>query len=586
MTAARRFASSYRGRLVIGYAAVVALFAVAWGWSLFGPLTDAVVEQQQTHLQSVAQAGSLALSADGASPRDVLRALVAGTELRATLVSADGTVVADSQEDPASMANHADRPEVAAALGGSFGRDVRRSATQGVEQMYVAAPATYAGGPAALRVSESIEHIRQLSAQARSTGLLLLGAMLVLGGIVSARLASEAARPVERLADAACAMASGDLTSTIPDEEGALRPLAKALADLRAQMRARIDDLEGEQRTLRTVLDGLDDAVLLLDGDRLRYVNRAATVLFRATATELTARAIATSRLPAPLVATVVAAQQQGEPTTVELGPDPLQRSLRVAVVPLSTAEPAARTLVTVSDVTERVRLDRMRRDFVTNASHELKTPTAGILLLGESAEHAASDGDTEQALAFVAAIREEAARLKHLVLDLLDLSRMEAQPDASALTNLRQAIDLSLLAHRRAAAENSLTLGIEAGAVASEDVYVHADATDVAIALDNLLANAIAYTERGTVTVTLTGDAETVRVAVTDTGIGIPAEDLPRVFERFYRVDRARSRDSGGTGLGLALVRHIMERWGGAARIESAQDVGTTVTLEFRRAR
>jgi signal transduction histidine kinase len=230
------------------------------------------------------------------------------------------------------------------------------------------------------------------------------------------------------------------------------------------------------------------------------------------------------------------------------------------------------------------MRLDRVRRDFVINASHELKTPTAGIMLLAESAGSAARDGDTAQALAFVAQIESEAAHLRSLVLDLLDLSRLESTPAEGTYTDVRRAIDLSLTGHRRAAGEKGLSVAIDDSATVGTDFVARADPTDVAIALDNLLANAIAYTESGGVTVRTRADSERVTIEIEDTGVGIPSEDLPRVFERFYRVDRGRARDTGGTGLGLALVRHVTERSGGSVMIDSEPGSGTRVTLRFPR--
>ncbi|HZL05647.1 MAG TPA: ATP-binding protein, partial [Coriobacteriia bacterium] len=271
---------------------------------------------------------------------------------------------------------------------------------------------------------------------------------------------------------------------------------------------------------------------------------------------------------------------------TDELGPDPYRRYYRVRSVPLGSHDADNRTLVVITDTTERMRLDSMRRDFVANASHELKTPTAGILLLAESAGHAVEDGDLEQAIAFASSIHEEATRLRQLVTDLLDLSRLESVPAQDAVTDVRQAVDLALIGHRGPAATRGLDLECDFEDVAGEDVVVHADPTDVAIALDNLLSNAIAYTEAGCVTVRLGADDTTVRIAVEDTGVGIPAADVERVFERFYRVDRARTRTGGGTGLGLSLVRHVVERAAGSVAIESAVGVGTAVTLTLPRAR
>jgi two-component system, OmpR family, phosphate regulon sensor histidine kinase PhoR len=270
---------------------------------------------------------------------------------------------------------------------------------------------------------------------------------------------------------------------------------------------------------------------------------------------------------------------------TVELEPDPTGRALRIIVAPLEPGVPGTRTIVVISDITERARLERVRRDFVANASHELKTPVAGIRLLAESAETAAADGDDEQAVAFARQIATEIERLQRLVGDLLDLSRLESAPAPDAICDLRVVVDNAVVSHRAAAFRKGLDLEIDLSAVRDTDVFAAADPTDVAIALDNLLDNAIAYTEAGAVSVAVDTDESYVTVSVADTGSGIPAEELPRIFERFYRVDRGRSRDSGGTGLGLALVRHVVERSDGSVNVTSELGSGSTFTLRLRRA-
>jgi two-component system, OmpR family, phosphate regulon sensor histidine kinase PhoR len=170
-------------------------------------------------------------------------------------------------------------------------------------------------------------------------------------------------------------------------------------------------------------------------------------------------------------------------------------------------------------------------------------------------------------------------------VSDLLDLSRLDSAPAPDAVTDVRQAIDNAIAGHRAAARRKELALEVDLSSVRGIDVFVNAEPTDVAIALDNLLDNAIAYTEAGSVAVSVKATESSVRVKVKDTGVGINAEHLGRIFERFYRIDRARSRHSGGTGLGLALVRHVVERSGGSVAVASEPGVGTTFTITLPRA-
>ena len=578
--------ASYRTRLFAGLAIVVAVLTGAWAWSLWGPFTDVFTAQQEERLAGIARTAAVSLAATAAPLGEYVDEVSQATTLRVTVISEDGTVLDDSEEDPSAMENHGDRPEVAAALAGETGIDIRQSETQGIERVYVAVPATYADTRVVVRVSEPLSDVAALTSGARRTGLIAL-LIAALAAVAAAwRLTQSTANPIERLVSSARSMADGDLGTPVPETPGALAPLSEALGTLRDELRDRIGALEAEEQTLRLVLDGLADAVFLLDGGRIRMANRALAVMFRLRPGDLTGRELADVGLPASVVAAIASRLDSNQASSADLGPDPFLRYHRVTVVPLGTSGEDAGTLVAVSDLTERMRLDAVRRDFVANASHELKTPVAAILLLAESAESAAEDGDAGQAAAFVSQLSDEAARLRRLVTDLLDLSRIESVPGADEVTDVRRAIDLALSGHQRAASTKGLALASDLTAVAGEDVAVRADPTDVAIALDNLLANAVTYTERGSVVVRVSADRDTVSIDVADTGIGIPAENVDRVFERFYRVDRARSRTSGGTGLGLALVRNVAEKAGGTATIVSEQGVGTTATIRLPRAR
>jgi two-component system phosphate regulon sensor histidine kinase PhoR len=420
---------------------------------------------------------------------------------------------------------------------------------------------------------------------ARRYSVVLL--LVALGVSLAAALALSAAfvAPVRRLARSARRMADGDLGARVPEAGGELEDLSDALSDLQVVMRARLEELENDQRILRKTLNGLEDAVFLIDGETVRLANEAADRIFGEPSGGWRGRLLAQTTIPPALVERILQDASSSEPRTVDWGPDVDQRFLTVTTMRLRRSDPSAGTLVVAADVTERMRLDRVRRDFVSNASHELKTPAAGIQLLAESLETAAEDGDLEQALHFASQLKTETARLRQLVQDLLDLSRIESLPPSDTVTDVRRAIGLALTAHGPAARKRGLELREDISMVEGEDVLALADPTDVAIALDNLLSNAVGYTEEGGVTVRLSASEADVLLEIEDTGIGIPAEDLPRVFERFYRVDRSRSRERGGTGLGLALVRHVIEKSGGTIELSSVVDEGTAVRLTLPRA-
>ena len=581
MTRIRTIAGSFRARLVVGYVLIAAVFAVAWVWSLYAPLTQAALRQQTRNLTAVARAGALVAENPNATPASIADQLVEDTDLRLTIVGADGRVLADSESDAAAMENHLDRPEIRAALAGQVGADRRVSKTQSLEQLYVAVPATVAGQSVALRVSQPFTEIETVARRSRGVGLWLLAAALVTAVFIAAWASAAASRPVAELSEVAGRMAAGNLSVEVPEVPGDLQGLANSLTALRNQMRARIDALEAEQRTLRTTLDGLTDAVFLLELGMIQYANGAAGRLFRCPPSGWRGLDIGAAGLPEPVSAAIVRGLGGAQPRATELEPDPRGTTYRLLIVPLD----GDRAIAVVSDVTERARLDRVRRDFVANASHELKTPVAGIQLLAESAERASSDGDIDMALVFTRQIEAEAARLKRLVGDLLDLSRLDSAPEPGSIADIRLAVDNAIVGHRSAATRKGLVLESDLSAVRGQDVFAAADVTDVAIALDNLIDNAVAYTESGTIRVRVKANDAHVTVRVSDTGPGIAEEHLPRLFERFYRVDRARSRESGGTGLGLALVKHVVERSGGSVTVASTVGEGTTFTVMLPRA-
>jgi two-component system phosphate regulon sensor histidine kinase PhoR len=560
------------------------VFAIAWGWSLYGPLQDAAITQQQHNLTAVARTGAQYADVATSTAPQIANRIAQGNDLRVTIVARDGKVLADSENNPATMGNHLDRPEIAAALAGGVGTSRRTSATEGVAQLYVAVPAVVAGKPVALRVSQPMTQVESIARTSRRLGLALLAIALVIAVGIATWASGAASRPLLELSSAAERMADGNLAVEMPSMPTDLEALAASLETLRRQMRSRLDALESEQRTLRTALDGLTDAVFLLDGCEIQYANGAADRMFHAPARGWRDASIDSVGLPASLSATICA--HLGDPLgfSAELEPDPLRTTLRLTMVALETGE-AARSLVVVSDVTDRARLEAVRRDFVANASHELKTPVAGIQLLASSAETAATDGDVEQSLRFTRQIEAEANRLKRLVGDLLDLSRLESAPQRDAVTDVRVAIDHAIAGHRAAVGRRELALDVNLRQISGIDVFAKAEPTDVAVALDNLLDNAIAYTEQGGVTIRVRASSIAVEIDVSDTGPGIAPEHLSRIFERFYRVDRARSRESGGTGLGLALVRHVAERSGGTVAVSSEVGAGTTFTIQLPRA-
>lgn len=345
-----------------------------------------------------------------------------------------------------------------------------------------------------------------------------------------------------------------------------LERLERELTDLTGRLAAAADRLAEERSALEAMPEGL---VLFDDAGRAALANPAATRLLGRT--PQTAEGL----LPLDLREAVRAARAERRPRTAELEVGAPPRLLRADAVP--AAEDGA-VLLVLRDVTEARRLEVVRRDFVANASHELKTPVASIRAAAETLRTAASE-DPEAAARFGERIEREAVRLSRIVSDLLDLSRLETGGEAEAEeVALDALVDDEVERVRPAAEEAGVRLAFETEAVPP----VRGSARDLALMTRNLLDNAVAYTRAGgRVDVALRREGDEVVLTVADTGIGIPSRDLDRIFERFYRVDRARSRETGGTGLGLSIVRHVVDNHGGSVRVRS--ELGRGSTFEVR---
>jgi two-component system phosphate regulon sensor histidine kinase PhoR len=362
---------------------------------------------------------------------------------------------------------------------------------------------------------------------------------------------------------------------TEPDD---LPGLTNELGAITTRLRDRLDELTEERDRAGQILDALDDGVLLLDGaGRLLVANPAARSWF-GLPDDLRPGLPVQRVLGAPQVSALAEeAAEAGAPvvgTLTLVFPEP--RTLTMRAFPLADRGPTGRIVVTMTDITQRRRLEVLRRDFVANASHELKTPVAALRVLAETVLTALPD-DPEAGRRFAERIAREAERLDVLVRDLLDLSRVERG------TLDVEPVDLVGLAKEVVGGYGDLAeeRRIRLHSELQPQVSMRGDRAQLGLLLSNLLDNALRYTPaKGTVCVRLDATESRAMLQVADTGEGIPAREVSRVFERFYRVDKARARQTGGTGLGLAIVRHVAEAHGGTVRVDSELGRGSTFTV------
>jgi two-component system, OmpR family, phosphate regulon sensor histidine kinase PhoR len=362
---------------------------------------------------------------------------------------------------------------------------------------------------------------------------------------------------------------------TEPDD---LSGLTNELSAITTRLRDRLDELTEERDRAGQILDALDDGVLLLDGaGRLLVANPPVRSWF-GLPDDLRPGLPAKRVLGVPQVTAL--AEQAAEARAPVVGTltliFPEARTLSMRAFPLADRGPTGRIVVTMTDMTQRRRLEVLRRDFVANASHELKTPVAAVRVLAETLLTALPE-DPEAGRRFAERIGREAERLDILVRDLLDLSRVERGALDVEPVDLVGLVKEVTSGYGDRAEERRITLDTDL----QPGVAMRGDRAQLGLLLSNLLDNALRYTSaRGTVCVRLNASESRAVLQVADTGEGIPASELPRVFERFYRVDKARARQTGGTGLGLAIVRHVAEAHGGAVRVDSELGRGSTFTV------
>lgn len=484
---------------------------------------------------------------------------------RATIIDADGKVLADSEAAAGSMENHSHRPEFIAAFKGEVGMDTRRSHTLGVPFLYVAVPIS--GG--AVRLAYPLEDIETARAHVRHT--LWLGAAIsfIVALILAALAAQSTAHRLQRIVRFAHQIASGDLQARIAENSGdEVGQVAGALDRTARQLEESFRALQNSQRQLETLLNSMQDAVIAVGPDqRVQWANQMMSGL--AGHTRLQSPVVETVRDPDFLRA-IQAASEQRQVATARAGSIAVGRSFDVTAAPL----PGGGAVAVLRDLTERERIEKTRRDFIANVSHELRTPLTSIQGYTETL----LDGGPENnhSRDFLEIIRKNAARMSRLTEDLLTLARVESGEqrfDIQPVTT-KELLEEAVQSFREAARAQNMELEVEDTANAT----VNADREAVHQIFTNLIDNALKYAPTGNrIILGARPSAAGVEFFVRDFGPGIPSEHLPRLFERFYRVDKARSRESGGTGLGLAIAKHIVLAHGGTISAESELNHGSS---------
>ena len=510
------------------------------------------------------------------------------TGTRITVILPSGKVIGDSDENPAGMDDHSSRPEVAQALAGKIGKATRRSATLKQSMMYVALPIVEKEKTVAVvRTAFSIAHVEELL-RTLYIHIALGGlAIAVLGAVISFAVYRKIVRPLEDIRLGVLRFARGEFSAKIPvPDSEEVGGLAKAMNEMAEQLDDRIKTIIRQRNEQEAALSSMVEGVIAVDADeRLITVNRAAARMLgfaQESARGRTIREIVRNVDLQRFVSETLSVDNPREGNVV-LREEGGERFLQVHGAALRDARrDRIGAVIVLNDVTRLRRLENLRREFVANVSHELKTPITSIKGYLETLLEGALD-NREEAERFLGVVAKHADRLNTIIEDLLLLSRIEQDAERAMLEKqeahlpdlLREAVEACAVK----AAEKSIAIEINC----PDDLTAQVNVPLCTQAVVNLIDNAIKYSESGaTVRVEAILKGSEALISVHDDGCGIAPEHLSRLGERFYRVDKARSRKQGGTGLGLAIVKHIVEAHGGALSVESMVGRGSSFHIRL----
>jgi two-component system phosphate regulon sensor histidine kinase PhoR len=489
------------------------------------------------------------------------------TETRTTIIAHNGVVLADTEADPKTMENHAGRPEVSAALSGKVGSDMRRSHTVGIEFLYVAAPS----GDKVVRLAYPLSSIQGHISGIRQTLVRTTALALLLALLLAIVIAEIIARRLRRIVDFAEKIAAGDLTARIAEASGdEIAQVAAALDRTARRLEENFAAVRESRAELEALLNSMTDGVIAIAPDmKVRWANQAIQSIVHARVV-IGTPIIELLRHPDFLAALNAALKSKQREHAIAASLSG-RRTFSVTAEPL----PDGGVVTVLHDMSEVERVEKTRRDFIANVSHELRTPLTSIRGYAETlleSDGALNDGARE----FLEIIRRNAERMGRLTEDLLVLARVESGEEK---LDLRPQMVRHLLAEAASSLQESArAANVELTVEAVPDWLVMADGYAVHQVFANLISNALRYAASGKkIAIGAQEKPNGIEFFVRDFGPGIPSEHLPRIFERFYRVDKARSRESGGTGLGLAIVKHIVLNHGGSVRVESTVGHGST---------
>ncbi len=574
------------------YVLISLITVVAVLWSVYLSYKDTIIAQKSRELELRGQfiydlAADLLKNGNMQEADSLVDALGRKTGTRITLIMPDGHVLADSFEDPARMENHLDRPEIRKAETNSETFTVRYSFTLRQDMLYVAIPIVEGTtGLGFLRLAMPVYEISAILIPYRNR-IIISSITIILFILLSSYLISRKVnKPLQAITEGIRHFAGGDLTYRIHVPKSAeIGTVTQALNNMAIQLDEKIKIIVEQKNEQQAVLESMVEGVIAVNRElQVISINKAAATIFDLESQECAGRQIHELIRNSNLLALVEKTFHEINPVEEEIiirNPD--ERYLQTHGTVLKNAQNnITGALIVMNDVTRLRRLENVRRDFVANVSHEIRTPLTSIKGFAETL---AEDGfeDMENARHFIDIISRQSNRLNAIIDDLLTLARLEQSEDRSQIefkrTSIIEVVNTAIEVCKANADKKKICIQKDI----SEEFEINMNAALVEQALVNLIDNAIKYSpEESRIEIRCNPDGGFLDLSVKDEGPGIEQRHLPRLFERFYRVDKARSRDEGGTGLGLAIVKHIAQVHGGRAEVESQPGKGSTFHVKI----
>ncbi|MBI1920574.1 MAG: HAMP domain-containing protein [Geobacter sp.] len=582
-----------RWKLMGSYLLLLLVMGVVLSAYLSHTLEEYLVSGIRDHLFSEARLAELMASREIRELRRDSPAVAVdiGKQIKArvTIIGSTGDVLGDSEVSPQelpTLENHLLRPEVQDALKSGTGSAIRHSATLQTDMLYVALPLSRTGEPTGvIRLALPLSAVEKTKASLHANLGGALALALILAAILSYILSNVTSRTLRTMATAAASIGRGDFSRRLPvvgrDELG---ELGRVMNEMTERLDEQLKRLSAEKSRLDAILRGMGEGLMVTDARGTVVLVNPAFLKFFAIEDVVGRPLIDISRHPALNRACRLVADTCQEYLEEITLPHEGEKTLLTHWVPLLENGEVKGVVAVFHDISDLKRLERIRKDFVANVSHELRTPVTVIKGYAETLMGGVLRSDPERSASFIGVIQSHAERLATLINDLLALSELESGGISLELkpVSLEGTVGHVCRLLEQKAHDKGITIdrsGIEGAP------QVLADRGKLEQVLINLLDNAIKYTpENGSVSFSAVEAGEMVRISVADTGIGIPPKDIPRIFERFYRVDTARSREMGGTGLGLSIVRHIVQLHGGTVSVESTHGKGTIFSFTLKR--